>query len=142
MADVTGHVVLAIDPGREKCGLAVVRRIAGHAGKFETLCRGVISANELPSIVSELFERFGPQEVVVGDGTNSAVVADIVRQLGAQVVVVSEKDSTLSARKRFFLENPPKGWRRFIPLSLQVPDRAYDDYVAVILAERYFADMG
>lgn len=140
MADVTGHVVVAIDPGREKCGLAVVKRPVGHSGQFETLYRDVVSLSELANVVSDLCERFCPHEVVVGDGTNSAVVADMVRQLGARVVIVSEKDSTLSARKRFFLENPPRGWRRLIPISLQVPDRAYDDYVAVILAERYLAD--
>ncbi|HKM17981.1 MAG TPA: pre-16S rRNA-processing nuclease YqgF, partial [Limnochordia bacterium] len=33
--------------------------------------------------------------------------------------------------------HPPRGWRRLLPVSLQTPPVPIDDYVAVILAQRY-----
>ena len=52
------------------------------------------------------------------------------------VRVVEERGSTLEARRRYFADHPPRGWRRLVPLSLQVPPQEYDDYVAVLLIER------
>ncbi|MCL5102838.1 MAG: Holliday junction resolvase RuvX [Armatimonadetes bacterium] len=132
------NVVLAIDPGRSKCGLAVVRRMAG--GPFEVLHRGVIETSELAATLADLSARFGPDVIVVGDGTNSPSVAHVAEELeAAPVLMVDEKFTTILARKRYFKENPPKGLRRLIPTSLQTPPRPCDDYVAVILAENYLS---
>jgi hypothetical protein len=54
-------------------------------------------------------------------------------------VLVDEHRSSEQGRRRYFRDNPPRGWRRLLPVGLQTPPRAYDDYVAVILAERYLA---
>ena len=38
--------------------------------------------------------------------------------------------------------NPPRGWRRLLPVSMQMPPEPYDDYVAVILAQRFLRGDG
>ena len=38
---------------------------------------------------------------------------------------------------RFLRAHPERGWKRLLPPGLRSPDRPYDDFVAVILAERY-----
>ena len=38
----------------------------------------------------------------------------------------------------YWREHPPRGLMRLIPVTMQVPPVPVDDYVAVILAERYF----
>ncbi len=53
--------------------------------------------------------------------------------------MIDEHRSSEQGRRRYFRENPPRGWRRLLPVGLQTPPRAYDDYVAVVLAERYLA---
>ncbi|MGC8863990.1 MAG: pre-16S rRNA-processing nuclease YqgF, partial [Armatimonadota bacterium] len=62
--------VLAIDPGRDKCGLAVVARAQGGSGQFEVLYRGVAAVDELPELVSQLGGQFALSALVVGNGTN------------------------------------------------------------------------
>lgn len=138
------RVVLAIDPGRLKCGVAVVSAALepDQSGRlaFDVLHQSVVMTAELAGVLAELAARFRPDAVIVGNGTGSAGIARAAGQLGTgPVVIVDEKFSTLLARKRFFEHNPPRGLRRLIPLSLQSPGRPYDDYVAVTLAELYLA---
>ena len=130
-------VVLAIDPGRSKCGVAVLRR--GSRGAHEVLHQEVVETKSIAARLTDLAQRHSPEAVLVGDGTASKPIAELVEGLGiAPVRLVDEKFTTLLARKRYFQAHPPRGWRRLIPLSLQTPDRPYDDFVAVILAERFF----
>lgn len=127
--------VIAIDPGRVKCGIAVVRK-SNEA--VEVLRKAVVATAELGPTVADLASCFRPDAVLLGGGTSSSNAARVVENLqSAPVVIVEEKFSTLAARRRYFEENPPRGLRRLIPLSLQVPPRPYDDYVAVMLAEKY-----
>ena len=129
--------VLAIDPGQCKCGVAVVRE---REGAFEALYQGVAPTADLPALLADLAGRYQPETAVVGDGTNSSEIVRIAEKAQtAPVVTIDEKFSTILARERFFRHNPPRGFRRLIPLSLQTPNRPYDDYVAIILAERYLS---
>ncbi|MDR7426439.1 MAG: hypothetical protein QN152_02615 [Armatimonadota bacterium] len=127
-------VVLAVDPGRQKCGLAV-----GRPG--ELLARTVVPASQAPEVVAGWVKQYGVGRIIVGGGTGSeAVLAALSRFSGlVRVETVQERGTTLEARRRYFRDHPPRGWRRLIPLSLQVPPEQYDDYVAVLLLERALA---
>ncbi len=130
-------VVLSIDSGTSKCGLAVVSKEEG------TLHREVVSINELICHVLALKKEFPIEKVVVGDRTNSKRVAQVLFTAGLldsddELVFIDEHLSTLEGRERYFQENRPRGLRRLIPRGLLVPREEYDDYAAVILAERYF----
>ncbi len=127
------RVVLAIDPGRSKVGVAVCEPGA-------VLARAVIPREAMPVLVQQWQERHAVTEVVVGNRTGSdAVVAALVGVAGVPVRRIDEAGTTLRARARYFLEHPPRGWRRLVPQSLQTPPEAYDDYVAVLLAEAALA---
>jgi RNase H-fold protein (predicted Holliday junction resolvase) len=127
------ETVIAIDPGREKCGVVV----ASASG--QVAFRAVVATADVTATVERLAKRHGVRRVVLGAGTASSPLASELRErLRVEIVKVDERFSTLEARRRYFAENPPKGWRRLIPLSLQVPPVAYDDYAALLLAERYF----
>ncbi len=132
------RVVLAIDPGREKCGLAITR---GDA----ILEHQIASREGLIEAVRAWLERYPViTMVVVGNRTASE---EIRTQIGATFpklshAVVDEMGSTLEARRLYFADHPRRGWRRLLPLSLQVPPEPYDDYAAVVLARRYLAGSG
>ncbi len=124
--------VLAIDPGRAKCGVAVVDLTGA------ILHRCVISTESVDASVDELFIRFLPQVAIIGDGTGTAdIVNRLATVLKCPLHVVDEKHTSEAARDRYLKENAPKGLGRIVPPSLRVPDKPYDDYVAVILAERW-----
>ena len=50
---------------------------------------------------------------------------------------VDEVYSTQEAEKRYREDHPLRGWRRIFKFIEWRPDSPVDDYVAVILAERY-----
>lgn len=128
-------VVLAIDPGSEKCGIAVVSRNNGVLFKKVTVAAGLLSA------AGELAATYKIKAMVIGNGTGSKAMREsLAKEFSAkeiQLLCVDEYRTTDLAKIKYWQENPPKGWRRLLPTSLQVPPVPVDDYVAVILAERY-----
>lgn len=125
------ETILAIDPGRHKCGLAVGQRGA-------VLTRAVVQRDQVAAAVAAWAQRYGVSRIVLGGGTGSdaiRIALGSVRGL-PPLQTVQEAGTTLEARRRYFRDHPPRGWRRLIPLSLQVPPEEFDDYVAVLLLER------
>ncbi|GIV15630.1 MAG: resolvase [Armatimonadota bacterium] len=129
-------VVLGIDPGRSKVGLAVVR------SDGQVLHRAVLAIDEFGQELESLCQRFRPQCIVVGGGTGFRALEALLRNLSSDVPVhvVNEAYTSEEARRRYLQENPPKGWRKLIPSWLRAPEQPYDDYVAIILAERYWRE--
>lgn len=126
-------MILAIDPGRIKCGLAVMD-LSAHV-----LEKCVAARNRLDFSVTQLAAKYAVNKVVVGHGTHSSEVERAVARLNlaAEIIFIPETDSTLEARTRYFKENPPPWYLRIIPVTLLPPPRPIDDYAAVILGERY-----
>ncbi len=128
------RTVLAIDPGTEKCGMALVTR--EEDGRLTVLWRAVVQRGD---VVETIRERLRAKEVlVIGKGTGSRpLVQEIHADLpSAALLLVDEKDTSLQARERYWEHNPRRGWRRLLPASMQVPPEEVDDFVALILAER------
>ena len=126
-------VVAAIDPGREKCGVAVV----DEDGRVldQAVVATVLLADEMKARVKE----FRPDRILLGNGTTSRTAKETVREAipDVPVEIVDEYRTTDDARIAYWTANPPSGWRRFFPTSMQVPPAPVDDFVAVILARRY-----
>lgn len=133
------RVVLAIDPGRFKCGVAVVEKTPG--GNRGILYKSVVEANGIIAVVKDIASSYSPDIILIGDGTSGTATFKSIESLQiASVKLVDEKYTSQLARGRYFEENPPRGLRRLIPTSLQTPPCPIDDYVAVILAERYLEE--
>lgn len=124
-------MVIAIDPGREKCGVAIL----SENGSF---VQDVIKTDELCAWVNKSRQECGNVPVVIGNGTGSqAAIERLQRDCRVEPYLIEEYKTTEEARRRYWQENPPAGWRRLVPTSMQVPPVPVDGYVAVILAERY-----
>jgi len=129
-------MVLAIDPGTGKCGLAVVGQAEG------CLQRDVVNREDLLSRVRHYLESFPVERVLVGGATGSRpVVQELKQHLSLPVEVVNEFRTTERARGRYFQDHPPRGLWRLVPLGLQIPGVAIDDYAAVVMAEDYFSQL-
>lgn len=101
------------------------------------LVRSVVPLDELSGVVDTFTSNHAPDILIIGGGTGSSAVVKIASKLPIPHKVVDERLSTQNARQRYFIDHPPKGWRRLIPQGLLVPPENYDDYAAVILAEEY-----
>lgn len=128
--------VLAIDPGSSKVGMALVSRDGD--GKVEILWRMVSPREQLIESVRTAAETAAYSLIIVGSGTTSKQIIGELREVfpSAPILVVDEKDTSYQARERYWEYNPRRGWRRFVPATMQVPPEPVDDFVAFILAER------
>jgi hypothetical protein len=111
-------------------------------GPEGVLAHRVVDIGDLYQVSRHWTESYRVEAVIVGDQTGHKHVFDILADLGLKIEGVAERNSTLLARRRYFRDHPPTGWRRMLPLSLQVPPEPYDDYAAVVLAETYLARYG
>ncbi len=129
------RVILAIDPGRDKCGLALL----GPDCVPEKLA--VVPRQDLARVVLGIVRERRPAAILVGDRTTGRAVAGEIEALepGCPVRLVPEHNTTLRARERYFQDNPPTGWRRLVPRGLLLPPRPVDDYAALLMAEDYVA---
>lgn len=130
------RTVLAIDPGTDKCGMALVRR--DNEGKIHCLWRAIAPVGQVVQHMQEARGVAPFAMVVVGRGTGSKALVKAISDVipGTSMLLVDERDTTWQARERYWEHNPRKGWRRLLPASMQVPHVPVDDFVALILAER------
>lgn len=124
---------LGIDPGSSKTGLAVM----DNSGEIAFL--QVVQTAKLAENLLACRECWQPLEAVIGNGTNSGRVSDVVRKVlpDLPLQVIEEAHSTEDARKLYWQVNPPQGWRKIVPLGLLVPVEPLDAYAAAVLLKRF-----
>ena len=134
--------LLAIDPGRAKCGLAVVRGPIHPGDAPACLERQVVATERLTIAVGEILKRRPEIErLLLGNATHSATLRRALAETFPSIPLelVEEHGTSARARVRFVQENPAPGWRRLLPQGLRSPEAPYDDYAALLLAEDYFS---
>lgn len=127
--------ILAIDPGREKTGIAILKN-------SDVLEHKIINSEELVQIIKSLLEKYIIKTIVMGNGTSSKKKYDLLKRefIDRNIVLINEYRTTDEARKLYFQENPPKGWKKLIPLGMQVPPVPVDDYAAIVIGRKYLKD--
>ena len=127
---------LGIDPGRSKTGLALVDGV-GRIAKLH-----IAESQNIDNEIVEFIKNSCPVQIVLGNGTNSRNICEVVQKVlpDVLVTVVEEAHSTEEARTLYWQENPPKGLKKLIPLGLLVPPIPLDAYAAVILVRRFLED--
>ena len=127
-------VVLGFDPGRDKCGIAVMglnRQLYYHK---------VILAEEAIANIEVQLQKFPVSLIVMGDQTTAKKWKQQLNQelnKPTNIILVDERYSTLEARDRYWQMYPPQGIIKLLPKGMRQPPRAIDDIVAVLLIERY-----
>ena len=122
---------MGIDPGRDKCGVAILT--AASEIKYQR----VVPTEELDTVIKNLAAQFDIEKVILGDGTTHKAAAKKISASGLTFELVDEKHTTEEARREFWIKNPPHGWRKLLPTSMQVPPEPVDAIVAEILVRRY-----
>ena len=128
------EIIIAIDPGTKKCGYAVVD------SNLSVLQREVIFTEKIAKTIEDSLNIYKINKIILGNGTNYKNIEKRLKNHfpRLKIILIEEEFSTLEARKKYFKAHPPRGIFKLIPLSLRVPPCHYDDFVAVILAEKYF----
>ncbi|MBW4655603.1 MAG: Holliday junction resolvase RuvX [Kaiparowitsia implicata GSE-PSE-MK54-09C] len=127
-------VILGFDPGRLKCGVAIMgldRRLLLHQ---------VVPAMEAIAIIQQLQQQYPISLLVMGDQTTAKQwKARLQTELPdpLRIILVDERYSTLEARDRYWQMFPPRGLQQWVPQRLRSISRPIDDIVAILLIERY-----
>jgi RNase H-fold protein (predicted Holliday junction resolvase) len=127
-------MILGFDPGKDKCGIAVMSRdknISYHQ---------VVASESAISTIQSLCKQFPIQLLVLGDQTTSKSWKQKLTQGLSpfiKIVQIDERYSSLEARDRYWQMYPPMGLSRLIPQGMRTPPRPVDDIVAIVLIERY-----
>lgn len=137
-ASVGQPVILGFDPGRRKCGVAVM-------GVDRVVCfHQVIDSDAAIATLEQLRSKFPISLVVMGNQTSSKEWKQKLDQEFTdplRIVMVDERNSTLEARDRYWQMYPPSGIGKLLPQALRSIPRPIDDVVAILLIERYLEQL-
>ena len=125
-------LLIGFDPGRDKCGVAVLdrdRTVYYHM---------VVTATDAIAKIQDLCQHYTIQILIMGNQTTAKQWQQrLVQETSIPIEFVDERYSTLQARDRYWEMFPPKGLTKLIPLGMREVPRPIDDIVAIILVERY-----
>jgi RNase H-fold protein (predicted Holliday junction resolvase) len=129
----TAGKYIGIDPGRAKCGFAVVRD-DGSTAAIE-----VVPTGEIADRIDREIRSGGVRAMCVGHATTSDAIVKTCRATWPDVPlhVVDETNTTMQARDLYYAAHPPRGLLRFVPRGLLVPPEPLDGYAALLIVKRY-----
>lgn len=129
-------MILGFDPGRDKCGVAVMDKNC----QIYTHC--VVESQEAIATVRQFCQQYSIQKIAMGNLTTAQQWYKQLRaELGQDfpIEMIDEENSSLEARDRYWQMYPARGFLRLIPRGMRLPPRPVDDIVAILLIERYLA---
>ncbi|PTW03525.1 RNase H-fold protein (predicted Holliday junction resolvase) [Halanaerobium saccharolyticum] len=126
--------LLALDPGRDKVGAAVLSFKSAEKEKT------IIKKDELIDHLEEIFNHYQVREIVIGDGTGAEEVKKMVENTFPELKIslVAEEFTTEEAQARYLKEKPMSNYekllRKIVSWKVKKP---LDDYAALIIGEKY-----
>lgn len=125
--------LLAIDPGRDKSGIALLAKATGRAAARET-----VGNAERRAAIRLLLAGSDVETVAVGDGTGSRealedareAIDELPKERRPELLVVDERHSTYRARFLYLEENPPRFPWSLLPRKLVPVTVPLDGYAA------------
>jgi RNase H-fold protein (predicted Holliday junction resolvase) len=126
-------IILGFDPGKDKCGVAVMGR------DRSLLYHQVVLTAETIDRIRDLCHQYQVTQIVMGDQTTSKQWQQQLTTVFPTLPIdlVDERYSSLEARDRYWQMYPPNFLTGLIPQGMRQPPRPIDDIVAIILIERY-----
>ena len=129
---MSNKVLLGIDPGRSKTGLALVD------SDGNVIAYAVVLMNNFLEECQEFIYGHNIEQCIMGNGTTSETMEKTLKKLlSLPISIVDEAHSTEEARKHYWQMDDPKGLRKLLPTSMQVPPENLDGLAAVVLVKRY-----
>ncbi|MBE9030703.1 Holliday junction resolvase RuvX [filamentous cyanobacterium LEGE 11480] len=128
---------LGFDPGKDKCGVAIVDP---HQ---QPVWHEVVQSAAVLEKLAVLQQQHDVVCLVMGDQTASKHWRAKIQAAFPELAIhqVDERYSSLEARDRYWQMYPAHGLVQLLPQGLRQPPRPVDDIVAILLVERYLAQL-
>ena len=125
--------VIAIDPGKSKCGL-----IVANIREKKVYEAQVINSHLLLKYIKKIYQNEQNLQFIIGNGTSSKNYIKDLNQLVPNVIVAEEKNSTYRAKQRYFEIFPLPVMYSFLPREIFILNKNLDALAALIIIEDYF----
>ena len=125
--------VIAIDPGISKCGLIVADITEKIV--YEAI---VFNSHLLLKHIKNKYQNENNLQLLIGNGTSSKNYIKDLKKLAPDLIIAEEKNSTYSAKKRYFEIFPLRGIKCFLPREIFILNKNLDALAALIIMEDYF----
>ncbi|MFN2341417.1 MAG: Holliday junction resolvase RuvX [Halanaerobium sp.] len=126
--------LLALDPGRDKVGTAVL------SFNKEEKEKTIVKIDELLDHLDEIFNKYQIAEIVIGNGTGAEDLKEMISSShhDFKIRFVEEEFTTEEAQARYLEEKPMSNYekmlRKVVSWKIKKP---LDDYAALIIGEKY-----
>ena len=124
--------VIAIDPGKSKCGLVlaeisekkVYKAIILKSELLENYVRHLIAAEDIP-------------QIIIGNGTTNREIKEKLDFFKKEIITFEEKNTTYRAKARYFELFPISGLKFLIPREVFILNKNLDALSALLILEDY-----
>ena len=124
--------VIAIDPGKSKCGL-----VLAEISKKVVYQAIILKSELLTDYVRDLNTVEDISRIIIGNGTTSSEIMKKVDFLKKEIITFEERNTTFRAKERYFELFPKNGWRFFVPREVFILNKNLDAISALIILEDY-----
>ena len=124
--------VIAIDPGKYKCGL-----VLAELSEKKVYKAIILKSSSLRKYVRNLNNVEDISQIIIGNGTTSREIKGKLDFLKKEIITCEEKNTTYRAKARYFELFPIKGWKFLIPKEMFILNKNLDAISALIILEDY-----
>ena len=124
--------LLAIDPGKCKCGL-----VLADISEKKVYKAIILESDLLDKYVRNLIAVENISKIIIGNGTTSEYFREKLNFLKKEIIIFEEKNTTYRAKERYFELFPIRGLNFLIPREFFIINKNLDAISALIILEDY-----
>ena len=124
--------VIAIDPGKSKCGLVLAD--ISQKKVYEAI---IIKSAFIENHVRNLITAEDVSQIIIGNGTTSREIREKLYFFKKEIITFEEKNTTYRAKARYFELFPISGLKFLMPREVFILNKNLDAISALIILEDY-----
>ena len=124
--------VIAIDPGKSKCGL-----VLAEISEKKVYKAIILKSELLESYVRNLITTDDISQIIIGNGTPSREIREKLHFFEKEIITFEEKNTTYRAKARYFELFPISGLKFLMPREVFILNKNLDAISALIILEDY-----
>ena len=124
--------VIAIDPGKSKCGLVLAD--ISQKKVYEAI---IIKSAFIENHVRNLITAEDVSQIIIGNGTTSKEIKEKLIFFKKEIITFEEKNTPFRAKARYFELFPISGLKFLVPREVFILNKNLDAISALIILEDY-----
>jgi len=124
--------VIAIDPGKSKCGL-----VLAEISEKKVYKAIILKSELLENYVRNLIIAEDISQMIIGNGTTSKEIREKLNFFKNEIIIFEEKNTTYRSKARYFELFPISGLRFLMPREIFILNKNLDAISALIILEDY-----